>query len=104
MAVEKYAIVVSGRAEAMLMRHTEFLAKVSVPAAKKLSVEFRKALKSLKDVPDRFPFLDMDGIPRGLYRKCLFYRRYELIFLIMETVVYIEAVRDCRQDPGHILS
>jgi plasmid stabilization system protein ParE len=102
MANKKYNVVLSSRAETMLMRHVEFLARVSKPAARRLSAEFRKSQNGLKTNPERYPFLELDGIPPRIYRKCLFYDRYELVFLIIENIVHIDAVRDCRQNPDNI--
>ena len=100
----KYTVDLSERAEEMLLRHSEFLARVSVPAARKFIAAFRTAAGGLKENPERFPFLALDGIPPKLYRKCLFLDRYELIFLICESNVSIDAIRDCRQDPENIFS
>lgn len=88
----------------MLLRHVEFLARVSVLAAKKLAAEYRKSLAELGKNPERFPFLDVSGIPPRLYRKCLFYGRYELVFLIAGNIVNVDAVRDCRQNSDNIFS
>lgn len=88
----------------MLLRHVEFLARVSVLAAKKLAAEYRKSLAELKKNPEHFPFLEVDGIPPHLYRKCLFYGRYELVFLVADNIVNIDTVRDCRQNPDSLFS
>jgi len=104
MVKAKYHVLVSIRAEAMLLQHVRFLAKVSVRAARRLSAEYKKSLAELKKNPERFPFLELDGIPPRLYRKCLFYDRYELIFMIADDIVNIDAVRDCRQNPDNLLS
>lgn len=104
MTHSKYSVVISSRAETMLVQHVTFLSRVSISAAKKLSVAFQSSLRELEQTPERFPFLVLDGIPTGLYRKCLFYNRYELIFLIIERTVYIDAVRDCRQNPENLIS
>ena len=43
----RYTVIVSQRADAMLVRHTRFLANVSIPAAKRLVAEFRQVVDSL---------------------------------------------------------
>lgn len=104
MAEKKYRVIVASRAEVMLLRHVDFLARVSVAAARKLVSEYRSSLTKLKKNPERFPFLDLENVPPRLYRKCLFYGRYELIFLIADETVFVDAVRDCRQNPENIFS
>jgi plasmid stabilization system protein ParE len=101
---KEYTVRVSSRALAMLERHTRFLARVSVPAARRLSADYRKAVASLKVYPERFPFVEAVDVPPQTYRRCLFARRYELIFLLTETSVFVDAVRDCRQAPGSLFS
>lgn len=101
---KEYAVRVSSRALSMLETHIEFLARVSIPAARKLSAEYRKAVVGLNSNPERFPFIEADDIPPRTYRRCLFARRYELVFLITGTLVFVDAVRDCRQDPDNLLS
>lgn len=99
-----HTIIVSSKAQSMLEKHVEFLARVSVSAARKLAVEYRNAVKEIRKNPERYPFLDMPGVSPHTYRKCLFSRRYELIFLMIEKTIYIDTVRDCRQNPDDALS
>jgi len=100
----KYNVFISDSAKDILRQHVRFLGKVSLPAAKRLSAAYRKSVKNLEQNPERFPFLELDGIPSRLYRKCLFFDRYELAFLIIDDSVYVDAVRDCRQDTQKLLS
>ncbi len=53
----KYRVVVSERAERMLVSHAAFLAQVSPQAAERLAVEFEKAANSLEIMPQRCPWL-----------------------------------------------
>ena len=100
----KYDVFISDSAKDMLRQHVRFLGKVSLPAAKRLSAAYQESIKDLEKNPERFPLLEMDGIPTRLYRKCLFFDRYELIFLIIDRAVFVDAVRDCRQDPQKLFS
>ena len=70
-----YKVILSRRADNMLITHTEFLAKVSPVAARKLLADFRKATKVLEASPFQYPFaeeMDAQGIPAETYRECLF--------------------------------
>ena len=100
MAQRKYSVRLARRAEKMMLLHTEFLARVSVVAARRLLEDFNKVTKFLEDDPFSFPFadeLDVPGIPIETYRKCMFDKRYKAIYLIEDEDVYIDAVIDCRQ-------
>jgi len=101
MAKNKYNVIVSERADRMLLSCTAFLTNVSIPAAKRLLRDYRKSIKVLAETPYQFPFaddLDVPGIPLETYRKCLFDDRYKAIFLIEDDDVFIDAVIDCRQE------
>lgn len=101
MALQKYNVILARRADRMLLSHTEFLARVSPSAARRLLADFRKVTKYLADDPLMFPFaddLDVPNIPPDTYRKCLFDKRYKAIYLVDGSNVYIDAVIDCRQE------
>ncbi len=94
---KRYEVVVSLRAEQMLTGHIRFLARVSVPAARRLRSEYAGILDALEDNPFQFPAADDPGLP-GEYRKALFYKRYQAIFTVEEDTVFLDAVLDCRMD------
>lgn len=100
----KYTVIVSRRADAMLVRHTRFLANVSVPAAKGLVAEFEKVLDSLEDNPFQFPVETDYELPPGKFRKALFSKRYKALFTVEGENVYLDAVLDCQQDNAKSLS
>jgi len=96
-----FEVILSRRSDKMLLSHTEFLARVSPAAARKLLSDFKKVTKKLTDNPFQFPFadeLDALSIPPETYRKSLFYARYKALFVIEKDVVYIDAIIDCRQE------
>ena len=98
---EKYKVLLADRADKMLLKHTEFLARVSLVAARRLLVGFKKVTNFLAENPLQFPFvdeLDVPGIPLKTYRKCLFSERYKAIYLIEGNEVYIDAIIDTRQE------
>lgn len=105
MPSKKYHVELAKRADAMLLWHTEFLARVSPKAAGKLLAEFIKAISELSSNPYRFPFaddIDAPGLPPMTYRKCYFYERYKAIFLIEDNDVFIDAIVDCRQENNNL--
>ena len=101
MARKTYNVIIAKRADTMLLMHTEFLAKASPTAARRLISEFKKVKQRLNKDPFQFPFaddLDVPGIAPRAYRKCLFYGRYKAIFLVENNDIFIDAIIDCRQD------
>ena len=93
-----YSVVVSERAAQMLVSHASFLANVNVEAANRLTSEFVETANSLRNMPQRHPWLRGDYIPRNTYRFALFEKRYMLIFQIVDDIVYVDYVVDCSQD------
>ena len=93
-----YSVVVSERAAQMLVSHASFLANVNVEAANRLTSEFVETANSLRNMPQRHPWLRGDYIPRNTYRFALFEKRYMLVFQIVDDIVYVDYVVDCRQD------
>ena len=53
----KYTVIVSRRADEMLIRHAGFLAQVRVSAARRMTAEFEKALDTLEQNPFPFPMI-----------------------------------------------
>lgn len=96
--MSKYKVIVSRRADEMLIQHAKFLARVSVPAAKRMVLEFELILDSLENNPYQYPVDDDCNLPKGMYRKALFCKWYKALFSESDTKVFLDAVVDCRQD------
>ena len=94
----KYTVIVSRRADEMLIRHARFLAQVRVSAAKRMTAEFEQVLDTLEQNPFQFPPETDYDLPDGIYRKALFSKWYKTIFSVAGDTVYLDAVLDCRQD------
>ena len=94
----KYRVVLAKRVDQMLLRHTEFLSRVSIPAAKAFYEEFRDILHRLGENPLQFPPEEDFNLPDGQYRKALFAKRYKAVFSVDGQTVYLDAVVDCRMD------
>ncbi|MBJ2355214.1 type II toxin-antitoxin system RelE/ParE family toxin [Sphaerochaeta sp. S2] len=92
-----YEVIVSRKADEMLVSHVRFLAQVSIPAAKVLRNEFCSVLVALKDNPFQFQLEEDLGLPSGKYRRVVFAKRYKAVFSVFENSVFIDAIIDCRQ-------
>ena len=101
MVSKKYNVEFSQRAEDMLYQHTEFLARVSVGAARRLIKSAKELRSKLKTNPEMYPYadeLDVPGIPYKTYRKCVFEKRYKALYMIEDNNVFIDAIIDTRQE------
>ena len=58
-----YKVILSRRADNMLIKHTEFLARVSPSAARRLLADFRKVIRVLEKTPFQYPFADETDAP-----------------------------------------
>ena len=72
---KRYHVIVSERAEEMLVKHARFLAQVSTQAADKLTVDIIAAAKTLQELPERGLWLNDPILPRDKYRKLLVDKR-----------------------------
>lgn len=98
-----YTVRITETAWNMLLVHARFLANASESAANRLIDTFVETTKSLAAMPERNPWLEHEAIPFQKYRKLLFEKHYLVLYQIQESVVYITAVVDCRQDYGWLL-
>lgn len=99
----KYRVIVSERATQMLVSHAAFLAQVNPEAAERLTAEFENTAHSLELMPQRCSWLTGEYIPRNAYRFILFEKRYMIIFQIIDDIVYVDYVVDCRADYGWLI-
>ena len=98
MSQPNYQIILARRVDGMLLRYVSFLARASVPAAKKFRAGFAHLLERLEQNPMQFPVEEDLNLPSGQYRSALFAKRYKAVFMVEGSTVYLDAVLDCRQD------
>ena len=53
--MDDYTVIVSRRADEILIRHARFLAQVRVSAARQMTAEFAKVIDALEKNPFQFP-------------------------------------------------
>ena len=96
--MRNYKVLVSPKAKEMLDEHIDFLAQVNKASARNKKNEIMKALRSLSDMPARFPLLESDYIKSGKYHKMYIEKWYLVLYQIQDDTVYVEYILDCRQD------
>lgn len=94
----KYQLIVSDAAVRDMTNHIAFLADVSKPAARKTKDRIMAALRSLEEMPYRFPFLEEDELPKNKYHKMYVEKWYLVLYQIRDDAVYVDYILDCRQD------
>ena len=94
----KYKVIISDRAKEMLGIHIRFLAQVNKAAAVKLKTRLVTEMRSLQDMPQRYPFLNEAYIPANKYHKLYVENNYLILYQIKDDVVYVDWIVDCRQD------
>ena len=72
----KYKVIVSDRAKSMLGTHIRFMAQVNQEAAAAKKQESMAAMRSLRLMPQRFPYFEELYITPNKYHKMFIEKRY----------------------------
>ena len=94
----KYKVIISDRAKEMLGMHIRFLAQVNKTAATKLKSRLVEELRSLQDMPQRYPFFQENYTPTNKYHKLYVENWYLVLYQIRDDTVHVDWIIDCRQD------
>ena len=95
---KRYKVIVSDRAKRMLGAHIRFMAQVNKQAASAKKEEIMTAMRSLSQMPQRFPFFDELYIAPNKYHKMFIEKWYLVLYQIQDDTVYVEYILDCRKD------
>lgn len=98
----KYKVIVSERAKRMLGMHIRFMAQVNKDAAAAKKKELMAAIRSLAQMPQRFPFFDEPYITPNKYHKMLVEKWYLVLYQVQDNTVYVDYILDCRKEYGWI--
>ena len=94
----RYKVIVSDRAKRMLGTHIRFMAQVNKDAAKAKKKEIMTAMRSLCQIPQRFPFFEDLYITPNKYHKMFIEKWYLVLYQIQDDTVYVDYILDCRKD------
>ena len=94
----QYKVIISDRAREQLGPHLRFLAQVNRPAAVQLKKRLLAQLRSLWEMPQRYPFFQNDYIPANKYHKLYVEKWYLILYQIRDGTVLVDWIVDCRQD------
>lgn len=87
-------ILISKNAKTDLYLHHFYKQKYSALAAEKFFKDFNSAINSLSLFPYMYPKIS----DNNSYRKVLFNKRYLMIYLIENDIVYIDSIINCKQN------
>lgn len=100
---KKYKVIVSDRAKRMLGTHIRFMAQVNKEAAALKKKEILSAMRSLTQMPQRFPFFGELYIFPNKYHKMFVEKWYLILYQIKDDTVYVDYILDCRKDYGWLI-
>lgn len=95
---KRYQVIISDRAKRMLGIHIRFMAQVNKEAAAAKKKEIVTAMRSLSQMPQRFPFFDELYITPNKYHKMFIEKWYLVLYQIQDDTVYVDYILDCRKD------
>ena len=95
---KRYKVIVSDKAKRMLGTHILCLARVNKEAAASKKKEIMAAMRSLSQIPQRFPFFEEMYVPPNKYHKMFVQKWYLVLYQIQDDTVYVEYILDCRKD------
>ena len=95
---QKYIVIVSDRAKAMLGTHIRFIAQVNKEVATDQKKQIMSALRTLSKMPQRFPFFEETYVPYNKYHKMFIEKWYIILYQIQDETVYVDYIIDCRKD------
>lgn len=94
----KYKVIVSDRAKRMLGMHIRFMSQVNKKAAAEKKKEIMAAMRSLCQMPQRFPYFEELYITPNKYHKMFIEKWYIVLYQIQDDTVYVDYILDCRKD------
>ena len=95
---KRYKVIVSDRAKRMLGTHIRFMAQVDKQAAVAKKKEIMTAMRSLSQMPQRFPFFEEQYITPNKYHKMFIEKWYLVLYQIQDDTVYVDYILDCRKE------
>jgi len=93
-----YRIIISEKAKKMIGEAISFIANVDKDAAIKTKDLIINGIKSLNIFPERFPFFDIDYIPKNKYHKMVVDKWCLVLYQIKDKDIFVDYVLDCRKD------
>ena len=94
----RYKVIISDHAKEDLLLHVRFLAQINRSAAHSLRKRLVEEIRSLEEMPYRYPFFNEPYIPPNKYHKLYVDNYYLVLYQVRDDTVYVDWIVDCRQD------
>ncbi len=94
---QHYKVIISDRARRILASHIRFMTKVNKDVAKDMK-KIMDAMRSLNQMPQRFPFFNEPYITPNKYCKIFVKKWYIVLYQIKDDKVYVDYIIDCHQN------
>ena len=94
--MDRYQSVISDEARRQLGNCVLFTAQKNMEAAQRLCKRLMEAIRSLGEMPARYPFFNEPHISANKYHKVFVENRHLIFYQIRDTAVYVEYAVDCR--------
>lgn len=94
----KYEVIVSDEARKLMGNCVLFLAEKDIDAAIRLKECLLESIRGLEHIPARFPYFNEPAIQKNKYHKMFVENVYLVLYQVMDDIVYVDYVLDCRQD------
>ena len=78
--------------------HIRFMAQVNKEAAMAKKKEIMAAMRSLRQMPQRFPYFEELYTTPNKYHKMFVEKWYLVLYQIQDDTVYVDYILDCRKD------
>ncbi|MDD2394212.1 MAG: type II toxin-antitoxin system RelE/ParE family toxin [Sphaerochaeta sp.] len=94
----EYHVVVSDQAKLDAGNHVAFLAEKSEEAARELQTRLITAIRTLCEMPMRYPFFNEPYIPPNKYHKMFVKKYYLVLYQVKDDCVFVDMILDARQE------
>ena len=94
----RYKVIISNQAKEDLLLHVRFLAQINRSAAHSQRKRLIEEIRSLEEMPYRYPFFNEPYIPPNKYHKLYVDNYYLVLYQVRDDTVYVDWIVDCRQD------
>jgi len=95
--MQKYKIIIKPYAKQLQKEHLKFLARVSKPAARRMSKKLRNAIKSLAESPLQHPIWQPDFEIDSEFRKMIV-DKYIVVYEIVDHEIFVDYILDSRMN------
>ena len=96
--MDKMRVVVSDEALRQMGNCVLFIAGENLEAAQRLRQRLVEAVRSLEEMPARYPFFNEPYVPANKYHKMFVEKYYLVLYQVKDDHVFVDMILDARQE------